>query len=75
MEEKRVQWYNSCGGTVKRILDGLIRYLKDKFFDKKGRQFDVSEWEIVGCTKSTPRQHNGKFDLALLSLPVYQIKL
>ena len=37
MEEKRVQWYDSCGGTVKRILDGLIRYLKDKFFHKKGR--------------------------------------
>ena len=66
MEEKRVKWFDSCGGTEKKVLDGLIQYLKDEYFDKKNREFDVSEWEIVGCTKFVPRQHNGKFEIAKL---------
>ena len=62
MEEKRIQYYDSMGGTDRVKLEGLLQYLKDEWkAKKKGGELDVSEWTLVNCTMDTPRQRNGKF--------------
>lgn len=60
MEEKRIQYYDSLGGTDRTKLDGLLSYLKDEYRIKKGGELDVDEWTLVSCTGDTPRQKNGK---------------
>jgi len=42
-------------------LDGLLEYVKDEYRDKKGKELDVTKWELVSCTKDTPQQTNGEF--------------
>jgi len=72
MEQKRIQYYDSMGGTDWGKLKGLLEYLKDEWKAKKGSEMDVSEWELVGCQEGTPRQLNGEcfcsFDIVLLVL-------
>ena len=66
MEEKRIQYYDSMGGTDRVKLEGLLQYLKDEWkAKKKGGELDVSEWTLVNCTRDTPRQRNGKFVMNL----------
>lgn len=61
IEEKRIQWYDSMGGTDRVKLEGLMQYLKDEYKAKNdGKDLDVSQWKLVRCTKHTPRQRNGK---------------
>jgi hypothetical protein len=44
-------------------LEGLLQYVKDEFKAKNdGKEMDAAEWELVGCTRDTPRQRNGKFE-------------
>jgi len=63
MEEKRIQYYDSLGGTDMSKLEGLLQYVKDEFKAKNdGKEMDAAEWELVGCTRDTPRQRNGKFE-------------
>ena len=52
--------FDSMGGTDRSKLEGLLQYLKDEHKAKKGKELDVSEWELVPCTMDTPRQRNGK---------------
>eukprot|EP00956_Cyclotella_meneghiniana_P000265 scaffold323_cov91-Cyclotella_meneghiniana.AAC.11 len=59
MEEKKIQYYDSLGGTDRVKLEGLLEYVKDEYKAKKGGDMDVSEWKLVGCTSDTPRQLNG----------------
>ena len=62
MEEKRIQYYDSCGGTDWVKLNGLLQYLKDEWeANEKVGKWDSSSWNLVGCSRSTPRQKNGKF--------------
>ncbi len=61
MEEKKIQYYDSMGGSGMVKLKGLLQYLKDEWkAKKKGGELDVSEWELVGCTRDTPQQLNGE---------------
>ena len=60
IEEKRIQYYDSLGGTDTAKLEGLLQYLKDEYMSKKGEELDTKEWELVHCTSDTPRQRNGK---------------
>jgi sentrin-specific protease 1 len=60
MELKKIQYFDSMGGTDRSKLEGLLQYLKDEHKAKKGTELDVSEWELVPCTMDTPRQRNGK---------------
>lgn len=60
MEEKKIQYFDSMGGTDRAKLEGLLQYLKDEYKAKKGGEMDTSEWELVPCTRDTPRQRNGK---------------
>jgi sentrin-specific protease 1 len=67
MEEKRIQYYDSMGGTDRTKLKGLLEYVKDEYKAKNGGQeMDVSEWELVSCTSDTPRQRNG-FDCGVFT--------
>ena len=59
MEEKRIQYYDSCGETQIKWLHVLLLYLKDEYRGKNGRELDLSQWTLVGCKKDTPRQDNG----------------
>ena len=66
MEEKRIQYYDSMGGTDMTKLEGLLQYLKDEFKAKKGRVLDKREWTLVNCTRDTPGQGNG-FDCGVFT--------
>ncbi|KAL7427955.1 hypothetical protein ACHAXH_002583 [Discostella pseudostelligera] len=67
MEEKRIQYYDSLGGTDMLKLEGLLQYVKDEFKAKNdGKEMDATEWELVGCTRDTPRQRNG-FDCGVFT--------
>lgn len=67
MEEKRIQYYDSMGGTDRTKLKGLLEYVKDEYKTKNGGQeMDVSEWELVSCRADTPRQRNG-FDCGVFT--------
>ena len=60
MEEKKIQYYDSLGGTDRLKLEGLLEYLKDEWRAKKGGDMDCSDWKLVDCTLDTPRQLNGE---------------
>ena len=60
MEEKKIQYFDSMGGTDQAKLWGLFQFLKDEYKAKKGREMDTSGWKLVPCTEETPRQWNGK---------------
>lgn len=60
MEEKKIRYFDSMGGSGRSKLKGLLQYLKDEWMAKKGEEMDVSEWELVECTDDTPRQLNGE---------------
>lgn len=66
MEEKRIQYYDSMGGTDRMKLEGLLQYLKDEHKAKKGEEMDTTEWELVHCTRDTPGQRNG-FDCGVFT--------
>jgi len=71
MELKKIQYYDSMGGTDYKKLEGLLQYLKDEWVaKKKGGELDVSEWTLVECTPDTPRQLNGEFVCLLVCLLV-----
>mmetsp|Transcript_23237 Transcript_23237/g.50343 ORF Transcript_23237/g.50343 Transcript_23237/m.50343 type:complete len:610 (-) Transcript_23237:9-1838(-) len=66
MEEKRIQYYDSMGGTDRTKLEGLLQYLKDEHRVKKGGEMDTTEWKLVHCTRDTPGQRNG-FDCGVFT--------
>ena len=59
MKERRIQYYDSFGGTDERKLKGLLQYLKDEHKAKKGKELE-GEWKLVGCPEDSPRQMNGE---------------
>ncbi len=61
MEDKRIQYYDSMGGTDRSKLEGLLEYVKDEYRAKNCKELDVTEWELVFCTRDTPQQRNGEF--------------
>ena len=63
MEEKKIQYFDSMGGTDHTKLQGLLQYLKDEYKATKGGELRVEEWSLVRCTSSTPRQKNGKLHI------------
>jgi hypothetical protein len=40
---------------------GLLEYVKDEYRAKNCKELDVTEWELVSCTRDSHRQRNGKF--------------
>ncbi|KAL3827633.1 hypothetical protein ACHAXA_000506 [Cyclostephanos tholiformis] len=66
MEEKKIQYYDSMGGTDRTKLEGLLEYVKDEYRAKNGKEMDVTDWKLVSCTRDTPRQRNG-FDCGVFT--------
>ena len=66
MEDKRIQYYDSMGGTDWAKLEGLLQYVKDEYRAKNGKEMDAMEWGLVPCKMDTPQQENG--ELYLLSV-------
>lgn len=61
MQEKRIQFYDSLGDSGREYLQHLFRYLQDEHMDKKKAPLpDANKWQLVECTRDTPRQTNGK---------------
>lgn len=67
MQEKCIRFYDSMGGNGTRYLEGLFRYLKDEWRDKKKTdRGDWDEWQLIGYTEDIPQQHNG-FDCGVFT--------
>ena len=63
MQEKCIRFYDSMGGKGAKYLEGLLRYLKDEWIDKKKtNRGDWDEWQLID-TKDIPLQQNGEFAL------------
>jgi Ulp1 protease family, C-terminal catalytic domain len=67
MKEKRIQFYDSFGGSGESYLEDLFQYLQDEHIDKKGYPLpDADKWKLVPCTRDTPHQKNG-FDCGVFT--------
>jgi len=61
MEDKKICYYDSLGGTEWTKLEGLLEYVKDEHKAKKGKELEGwEEWELLGCPEDVPRQLNGE---------------
>ena len=63
MEAKKIQYFDSLGGTDWEKLEGLLKYVKDEYraTHEDKEMMDANEWKLVPCTSDTPRQMNGEF--------------
>ncbi|KAL7468672.1 hypothetical protein ACHAXS_010029 [Conticribra weissflogii] len=62
MEERKIRYYDSMGGTEWTKLEGLLQYVKDEHKAKKGKELEGwEEWELLGCPDNIPRQLNGEW--------------
>jgi Ulp1 family protease len=62
MEVKKIQYYDSCGGTDMAKMQGLLEYVKDEYRVKHDeKEMDAKEWELLSCKNDTPQQKNGEF--------------
>ena len=60
MEKKRIEIFDSMGGSGRVYLDALFQYIKDEHMAKKGSPLpDEDQWELVPTQRDTPRQRNG----------------
>jgi len=59
MEERKVYFYDSMSGNGKEVADFVIRYLKDEWADKKGRNFPFIPFTQGKAPKDLPQQNNG----------------
>lgn len=57
VKERRLQFYDSMGGSGRHYLIDLERYFNDEHKDKKKTE-DTRKWTLVPCTGDTPRQKN-----------------
>ena len=54
-------------------LEGLLEYVKDEYRAKKGKELDVTKWELVSCPMDTPQQRNSEFVFLGARLPLFRI--
>eukprot|EP00548_Thalassiothrix_antarctica_P018930 CAMPEP_0194187994 /NCGR_PEP_ID=MMETSP0154-20130528/53139_1 /TAXON_ID=1049557 /ORGANISM="Thalassiothrix antarctica, Strain L6-D1" /LENGTH=524 /DNA_ID=CAMNT_0038908091 /DNA_START=51 /DNA_END=1625 /DNA_ORIENTATION=- len=67
MKDKRIQMYDSLGGSGKMYLEYLFQYLQDEHLDKKKIPLPgKDEWKLVPTQNDTPRQENG-FDCGVFT--------
>jgi hypothetical protein len=75
MQDKKIRFYDSLGDSGRDYLEALFRYIKDEHKDKKKCDLtDVDDWELIPCTRDTPRQHNGAYTHSFIG-PYYNICL
>jgi len=67
VREKRIQMYDSLGGSGQDYLEYLFEYLKDEHLDKKKEPLPhQDEWKLVPTQNDTPHQRNG-FDCGVFT--------
>eukprot|EP00546_Thalassionema_frauenfeldii_P021885 CAMPEP_0178905878 /NCGR_PEP_ID=MMETSP0786-20121207/6520_1 /TAXON_ID=186022 /ORGANISM="Thalassionema frauenfeldii, Strain CCMP 1798" /LENGTH=448 /DNA_ID=CAMNT_0020577535 /DNA_START=249 /DNA_END=1595 /DNA_ORIENTATION=+ len=67
VREKRIQMYDSLGGSGQAYLEYLFEYLKDEHRDKKKEALpQQDEWKLVPTQNDTPHQMNG-FDCGVFT--------
>lgn len=60
MQEKRIEIFDSMGGSGRVYLQALLQYLDDEHKSKKNCPLpDRDQWELVSTRPETPRQRNG----------------
>jgi sentrin-specific protease 1 len=61
MKEKRIQFYDSMGGSGHDYVEGVFQYFQDEWKSKHGGELpDADQWEVIGETPmGTPKQRNG----------------
>lgn len=57
LAEKRLEFFDSMGGSDKGALANLARYVMDEFQDKRKETVDTSSW-AKASPKDIPHQHN-----------------
>ena len=63
MSERRIQFYDSLGSSGIDYINDLFRYIQDEHIDKKKQPLpNIDQWQLVPCTKDTPRQLNGTYN-------------
>ena len=76
MQEKRIQVYDSLGGSGSMYLEALFKYLQDEHTDKKKTPLpDIDDWQLLTTRRDTPRQRNGEFVFIYLYGCIYIIVL
>lgn len=69
MKEKRIQIYDSLGGSGRVYLNALFQYVQDEHKDKKKSPLpDIDEWTCVVTTRDTPTQQNGELIVVLYKI-------
>lgn len=56
--DKRVEYYDSMGGTNETVLKNLLQWVADELETKKGEILDRSEWSMVAHGRDVPQQTN-----------------
>jgi len=60
MQEKRIQYLDSMGGSHEGYLQSIFQYLQDEHQDKKkGSLPNAEQWTLEPCNAAIPRQRNG----------------
>lgn len=61
MTEKRIQFYDSMGGSGHDYVEGVFQYFQDEWKSKHdGEMPDADQWQVNGDTPmGTPKQRNG----------------
>ena len=76
IREKRIQVFDSLGGSGEMYLDAIFKYLQDEHQDKKKCPLpDPDAWDLIPTLADTPRQLNGKLCLHLSNMYVLQSPL
>jgi Ulp1 family protease len=61
MREKRIETFDSLGGSGTIYMEAIWKYLQDEHLDKKKAPLpDVDKWMLVKTQTNTPRQENGE---------------
>ncbi|XP_010524538.1 PREDICTED: ubiquitin-like-specific protease ESD4 isoform X2 [Tarenaya hassleriana] len=64
--DRKFQYLDSLNGIDPIILNALAKYLVDEAKDKRGKDVDVSSWEME-FVEDLPQQHNG-YDCGMFML-------
>jgi len=61
MQDKKIQFYDSMGGSGTQYLNALLQYFKDEHQAKHSAPLpDEDQWELLPCADDVPQQRNGE---------------
>jgi len=58
--DKTITYYDSMGGGGRKVLQTLLRYIKEEHQNKKNSPLpNPEEYQLISLGRSIPQQHNG----------------